>query len=45
MSLTASQEDGSNGDPPQNNPLSGGAPKEQDISSEFGGHLSSEGIA
>ncbi len=36
MSSSASQEDGSNGDPPQNKPLGGGVPKEQDISSEIG---------
>ncbi len=44
MSSSASQEDGSNGDPPQNNTLGGGAPKEQDISIKLGGHFSSEGI-
>ncbi len=44
MSSSASQEDGSNGDQPQNNTLGGGVPKQQDISSEIGGHFSSEGI-
>ncbi len=30
------QEDGSNGDQPQNNTLGGGVPKQQDFSSEIG---------
>ncbi len=34
--IYASQKDGSNGDQPQNNTLGGGAPKQQDISSEIG---------
>ncbi len=36
MSSSASQEDGTNGDPPINNPLGGGVTKEQDTSSEIG---------
>ncbi len=36
VSLSAGQEDGSNGDQPQNNTLGGGVPKEQDISNEIG---------
>ncbi len=36
MSSSASQEDGSNGHPPQNITLGGGVPREQDISSEIG---------
>ncbi len=36
MSSSASQEDGSNGDQPQNNTLGGGVPKQRDFSSEIG---------
>ncbi len=44
VSSSACKEYGSNGNPPQDNPLSGGVSKEQNFSSKLGGYLPSEGI-